>query len=498
MTDQKSQTTTRSYLIWGCVAILLALRSIVACVMPLNDSTESRYAELARKMLQSGDWITLWHEPSIPFWAKPPLSSWLSALSMNVFGIHEGSLRLPGLLLLMLVLWMTCKMISSEWKRKEVQETALWMLMSCPLFLFLMPTVMTDPALVACLTLGQLSFWLHVRSQDTKIWSYVFFIALGLGALAKGPLAWVLTGLPIIAWSLSQKNISFIWKIFPWGWGCLLMLLISLPWYLYSEFRTPGFLKYFIMGEHIQRFLQPGWDGDLYGKAHTKTRGTILLWFFLGCTPWTIWIFRQRDHVKTLFSEKKAWAYYISLWALIPLIFFSFSRNVIPSYTMPSVVSIMMLCASVAHSSKCKNTMAKADQLLLILSGLCSALMILWCIHPNLELNSQKYWAQAWKKHDHQQDGNIVYMDFGDYGSFSADFYTDGKVVRIHHLKSLEHIMNHSQPFFIAWPENHLDQMPRYIGECLGTPKGKYLSKQHIGKTSQYVLLFQKKAQSCL
>ena len=50
--------------------------------------------------------------------------------------------------------------------------------------------------------------------------------------------------------------------------------------------RNPGFLDYFIVGEHIQRFLVPGWTGDLYGRAHDVPRGGIWLFFLLGALPW--------------------------------------------------------------------------------------------------------------------------------------------------------------------------------------------------------------------
>ena len=57
---------------------LLILRLLTMWVIPLTDTTEARYAEIARKMLETGNWVTLWHDYGIPFWAKPPLSTWIS------------------------------------------------------------------------------------------------------------------------------------------------------------------------------------------------------------------------------------------------------------------------------------------------------------------------------------------------------------------------------------------------------------------------------------
>ncbi len=68
------------------------------CFIPLNDVSEARYAEIARKMLETGNWVTPQHDYGVPFWAKPPLSTWLSAFSMKLFGVNEFAARLPGLL----------------------------------------------------------------------------------------------------------------------------------------------------------------------------------------------------------------------------------------------------------------------------------------------------------------------------------------------------------------------------------------------------------------
>ena len=65
-------------------------------VMPLADTSEPRYAEIARLMAVTGDWVTPWFEPGVPFWGKPPLAFWAPALSIKLLGLSEFSLRLPA------------------------------------------------------------------------------------------------------------------------------------------------------------------------------------------------------------------------------------------------------------------------------------------------------------------------------------------------------------------------------------------------------------------
>ena len=69
------------------------------------------------------------------------------------------------------------------------------------------------------------------------------------------------------------------WKSVPWVSGTLLMLALALPWYVLAENKTPGFLDYFIVGEHWKRFVIKGWQGDLYGNAHSETPGTIWVYW---------------------------------------------------------------------------------------------------------------------------------------------------------------------------------------------------------------------------
>lgn len=103
---------------------------------------------------------------------------------------------------------------------------------------------------------------------------------LGLGLLAKGPLILVLMGTPAFVWVVLYKEWGRV-LILPWIGGLVLMLGISLPWYIAAEMKkTPGFMQYFFVGEHWSRYVVSNWAGDLYGSAHAKPYGTI--WIQLG------------------------------------------------------------------------------------------------------------------------------------------------------------------------------------------------------------------------
>jgi len=60
----------------------------------LNEPDEGRYGEIAREMLETGNWLVpqFWYEPHLD---KPPMTYWVEALSMKLFGLNEWAVRLP-------------------------------------------------------------------------------------------------------------------------------------------------------------------------------------------------------------------------------------------------------------------------------------------------------------------------------------------------------------------------------------------------------------------
>ena len=100
-------------------------------------------------------------------------------------------------------------------------------------------------------------------------------------------------------WVTQHHKWTDTWHRTPWVIGTVLTLVLVVPWYVLAEIRTPGFLRYFFVGEHLQRFLIPHWSGDLYGAGRSWPRGTIWLFGLVAALPWSatlvILLFRH-DH----------------------------------------------------------------------------------------------------------------------------------------------------------------------------------------------------------
>ena len=79
------------------VAFIL-FRLVSIGLYPLMDTTEARYGEIARIMVDSNNWLTPQIDYNIPFWGKPPMHTWASALSIHLLGDSEFAIRLPHLI----------------------------------------------------------------------------------------------------------------------------------------------------------------------------------------------------------------------------------------------------------------------------------------------------------------------------------------------------------------------------------------------------------------
>jgi 4-amino-4-deoxy-L-arabinose transferase-like glycosyltransferase len=173
-------------LLVGALLAVAALRLLTIGLYTLADTTEARYAEVARKMVELNNWITPWYDYGVPFWAKPPLSTWLTAGSFMVLGVNEFAARLPHFLMACLVAWLVW-----DWLRqRSMREAFLAVIMLAASLLFFVSAgaVMTDMALALGTTMALRGFWLGMWGAPAQrtLESTLAFVGLGVGLLAKG------------------------------------------------------------------------------------------------------------------------------------------------------------------------------------------------------------------------------------------------------------------------------------------------------------------------
>lgn len=421
--------------LWFVLGGLILFRLISLGLYPVMETTEARYAEIARVMLESNDWITPWFDYGVPFWGKPPASFWLTALSMKVFGINEFAARLPHVLGGIGIGYLTWYLARQRSAEEGVYAPVL--LGGSLLFFVSAGAVMTDITLVIGTTLTMFGFWqgLQTESRSAQYGRWLMFIGLSIGLLAKGPIALILSGFPLVIWTLWQSQIYRVWRVFPWVLGMFLVVTLVAPWYVLAEQHTPGFLQYFLVGEHWNRFIHSGWAGDLYGTAHAYPRGTIWLFALAGLLPWTFllplaaWWYRRKLSSEKQTPENRSWQAYLIIWALTPCLFFTFAGNIIMPYVLPALPAMALLAAGWLAN---RFSVRRASRILFIGLGLVFVIITLAIVQlERMEtlgtIKSTKVLIQNYKS---QRAQNDVLVYFGKR-PFSANFYLQAPIEKI-------------------------------------------------------------------
>lgn len=527
-TNSTNPTNTILYALIALLGFILIVRLISLALYPLMDPTEARYAEMARKILELNDWVVLHYTYEQPFWGKPPLSFWGSAVGMWIFGVNEFGARIATFVASLLVCvlffaWdfeskssngtnkassananaggslnssassganVSANGASDFAKRRHIllALASAIILSSSAIGLVSAGAVMTDEFLLLCVGLCMVGFWRCVgdcsvanvaskqecgsekatiskATKTKRLWGYVFFIGVGLGLLAKGPLILVLAGVPLVGFVLlvflarrfcGCASLRLDFRHFPLFSGSALALLIALPWYVACEARSEGFLEYFIVGEHFKRFLVSGWEGDLYGSAHSRKLGSIWLFFLVAFLPWSVAfvgflcafvakIFRRDSSVPNAQknSEFKALAgvskrvcnaiftpllannaktLYLTLWLLTPLAFFTLSRNVLWTYVLPCALPFSILLAQWIFQSGLKKYIWIAP--FVIVAGFGAFIAT-----PSAQSALAPYHHKDIFAH-FSGDSELLYIGLAP--SYSAQFYTHAKFDTLH------------------------------------------------------------------
>jgi 4-amino-4-deoxy-L-arabinose transferase-like glycosyltransferase len=441
-------------------ALIVGCRVWLAVDVPLTDTTESRYGEMARKMVETGDWLMPQHGYGVPYMGKPPLAIWLSAAGIEMLGPHELG---PRLLILLTAIGFL--VYFHRWTSREIGSGAaasgVLILMSSTIFFVSSAAVMTDLVLVACVDTALLAFW-RCMHRDNRGAEWIFFVMAGLGLLAKGPLAALLIGVPIVIWALICGRLGETRQRIAWVKGLLITVLVALPWYLAAEWQHPGFLRYFLIGENLQRFLVSDWKGDLYGPVHEQPHGAIWLYLLIAALPWSligpVVFVRARRAMRRNWRQRRELAIYALAAAGVPMLLFTAAQNVILPYALPAlvpgVIAALVLLGEDAMSSRfVAGTAVTAGAT--ALAFVAAATML----HGRLEDESDRGLVAAV---DAEFAAPLDALYYWQRGYFSADYYSHGLASVLHDPVEIRRILSQGRPFclvvtdeqFVALPED--------------------------------------------
>ena len=296
---------------------LLAILFLIPCAsVGLVDPTEARYAEIAREMVATRDFL-IPRLDGLTHLAKPPGAYWALAPGIAVFGANEWGARIPVVLAALLVLALTAHMARLLGREPSL---AVWILAATPLFFVLFHLASADVFLAAAVA-GFHAAYLDPRHRR----GLLPFVALAAGFVIKGPVVLVTTVLPVLgaaAWSKRGDALVPLGNLRGW----LLFAALALPWYLVLVGRMPGLFDHLLRHEMWDRFAT---------TAHHRSGAPY--YFFamlaLGALPWTPFV--VRGIARGLRERGDFESATVAAWIVLPLVFFSFSGSKLPGYVLP-------------------------------------------------------------------------------------------------------------------------------------------------------------------
>lgn len=311
---------------------LVLLNAIGLGTRPYMNPSEARMIEIPRQMLATGDWLTP-RINAVPYFEKPPLFFWMQAAVMNVFGTHEAAGRTTSVLLATLTALLTYTCARLRYTRTTGLLAAT--ILATTLMGFALARL---PGLDLPLTFFvSLSLACFLHAPRVKHPTYLYWlmaIASALAVLTKGLIGALLPALIIGAWIAHTRQWQLLWRMRPFS-GLLLFLIIVLPWHGLMQLAHPGFLDFYLLHEHLDRFTT---------DTHHRTAPW---WFFIvvtlaGLFPWLPLL---PGALRTLHPKTNPQDSFLLLWITLPLLFFSFSHSKLPGYIFPIFPPLSILLA---------------------------------------------------------------------------------------------------------------------------------------------------------
>ena len=302
----------------------------------LIPSDEGRYAEMAREMLVTGDWITPRYN-GYKYFEKPPLQIWATAAAFQAFGIGDWQARLwtalTGFLTILCIGFTGARIYNAR---------AGWLgalvLASSPMWVIAGHFNSLDMGLSAFLVAALCSL-LFAQSSENKTlsrnWMWACWACMALATLSKGVIGIAIPAMVFVVYSISAWDWK-IWKRLYLISGIALYLAITAPWFALVAKRNPEFLEFFFIHEHLQRFTQ---------DDHSRT-GPIYYFIPLLLIGFLPWIAQIPSSIAQAWRERRSYfspSWLLVCWFLVILGFFSISHSKLPGYIIPIFPALAML-----------------------------------------------------------------------------------------------------------------------------------------------------------
>lgn len=285
---------------------------------------EAKNAECAREMYETGNWIT----PTFNYQLrtdKPPLHYYFMSLAYFLFGVSEFSARIFSVIFGVLTLFITYRFTKIHISSSAAIYTTLVLLSSVG-FILQFHMAVPDPYLVFFTTAGLLGFY-HGFKRSNSRWLILAYISIGLAILSKGPVGLLIPFLVILLYILKFERAK--WRNANPRMAVMIILAVSLPWFVLVSFETDGeWIKGFFIEHNVDRYLstKEGHGGSVFLTPLFFLLMLMPLGVFI--VPAMIWVIKKSQDQLSIFCL---------ITISIIILFFSFSSTKLPNYVSPAL-----------------------------------------------------------------------------------------------------------------------------------------------------------------
>lgn len=321
------------------------------------DDVDAVQAQIARNMLESGDWVTA-RLDGVKYLEKSPLIYWMMAACFTLFGVHDWAARIPVVLSGVLLCWLVYRMGRWAFNARAGLYAGLVTGTCAGIFLF---TRILIPDITLVLTIA-LAMWALLRALDDGEprpgrWASILAAAIGTGLLLKGLIAAVF---PVAAAGLYLLFTKQLLKRHTWQRlhpfrGALIALAIAAPWHVLATLRNPpywhfslsagpgqyhGFFWFYFFNEHLLRFLNTRFPRDY----NTVPRAYFWLFHLLWLFPWSAFLPAALRSLRAGFGATRAGRMRLLAlcWSGFVMLFFTFSTTQ-EYYSLPIYPALALL-----------------------------------------------------------------------------------------------------------------------------------------------------------
>ena len=325
----------------------------------LQDDVDAVQATIARNMIVSGDWVTP-HLDGVPYLEKPPLKYWAIAVSYLIFGQHDWAARLPLMISVIALCWVTMRFGIWAYGRKEGFNAGIVLATCVGLFLFTRILIVE-----AMLTLGiTVALCAMLRALDPEEnrpgrWAALTVTSMAFAVLLKGLIGVVFPiGIGVVYLLITHQLFSrTTWRRLRPITGALTFFAIAAPWHVLATLRNPpyfaftfqsvpgeyhGFFWYYFINEHVLRFLGRRYPHDYNTVPRVLFWALHLVWLF----PWSAYLpaAAKLDYKST---DRASRTNLLALcWIGFVMLFFTFSTTQ-EYYSVPIYPALALLIGAV-------------------------------------------------------------------------------------------------------------------------------------------------------